>query len=232
MTAQQQSTGAGPIVALIIGISLALVALPLGVTGAVALVGATQLDRDGFLTSPAFDIETDAAVALSERFDVSGMEDWPFDDQLRLRATVEGSGEPVFVGVAPARELEDALAGVSRTRLSGSAPDAGQLTVPGGELDDAPEELVAWDAYEVGAGEQQLTWEPNDGEWLFAVLNADGSDGIDAAVRVGVDLPFFDLKVLGWTMLGIGLATGLVAVGLIVFGARGMHPRATEPFVV
>jgi hypothetical protein len=230
-TTTPQSPSTGRIVTLISGAVLALLGLGLAASGGVLLATDSGFaDADGFVTTPrATGISTSGAALVTEPMQFDELEDnWPFDEPLRIRATVDESDQPLFIGVARAEEVERALAGVSIARLS-QLDGWGRQTIDprsGGDLGSSPAAAMEWEASAVGSGEQQLTWEPRDGEWVGVLMNADGSEGIDANVRLGVDLPF--LTELGWGLLTIGILVSLVAAALIIWGARSARHGVTE----
>lgn len=213
----------GRIVALVIGALLGLIGLGFALSGGALLAAdAGFADSDGFVTTPgATTLTTNGAALVTEPMDFTEFEEnWPFDDSLRMRVVVDESSTPVFIGIARAEDVERALAGVSRARLS-ELDGWGRQSLdarPGSALDADPATLVEWETYAVGAGEQQLTWEPRDGEWVGVLMNADGSEGVEADVRVGIRLPF--LAVFGWVLLGVGIFVSLIAAALIIWGAR------------
>jgi hypothetical protein len=229
MTTPHPSTtpSTGGIVALVIGVLLAIGGLSLAASGGVLLATDAGLaDADGFVTMPrAAGIETTGAAIVTERMQFEEFDDnWPFDEPLRLRATVDESDQPLFIGIARAEDVEQAFAAVSVARLMQFDGWGRQtLDARGGDAFDAnPAAAIDWETYAVGSGEQQLTWEPRDGDWVGVLMNADGSEGIDADVQLGVDLPF--MTALGWALLAIGILLSLVAAALIIWGARsGRH---------
>ena len=149
---------------------------------------------------------------------------------VRLLATAP-DGDSVFVGIAPAGEVNRYLGGVARTvpdaawnqgrDISGNAPTA------------PPTDLAIWDASAVGPGTQALTWAPRPGDWAVVLMKPDGSADVSAEVRVGAELPW--LGKVGVAVLILGLVLLAVGVSLVAKASSRASrlasgtPRAEEP---
>ncbi len=75
-----------------------------------------------------------------------------------------------------------------------------------------------------GAGKQVLDWDVEDGDWVIVAMNADGSAGVTAELRIGAEV-----DPLIWIALGVllaGVLIGLGAAALIYVGSR--RPARTE----
>ena len=95
---------------------------------------------------------------------------------------------------------ERAADGRSTTWASDSA--ASQRDLPGGAPSGPPADQDFWTAQAAGAGTQQLSWVPAEGDWMLVVMNADGSAGISVDARIGATVPALDG--LGWGLLVAG----------------------------
>ena len=78
-----------------------------------------------------------------------------------------------------------------------------------------PGEQRIWVASAEGSGRQTLTWDVEGGNWSIVLMNADGSRGVEADVRIGVKI-----NVLPWIILGVGIGA-LVMLG---FGLGTLVP--------
>ena len=203
----------GRVAAIVVASLLGLVGFGLFAAGGVMLiVSGTQRDDDGFVTSPSerFTTGTYAIVSESVDVDVTGPDEVAADFLGDVRVTTE-SDTPLFVGIARDRDaaqyldaMERAIVtdlddGSERYRPAGSAPPSGP-----------PAEQEFWAASATGSGTQRLDWKPEDGDWTAVVMNADGSRGVVADVKVGAELDD-----LGWAGVAIG-AAGLVLMGATV----------------
>jgi hypothetical protein len=146
---------------------------------------------------------------------------------IRLRAS---SSKPVFIGVAPTRDVDAYLRGVDRSELEDvdlSPFRASYVAHRGERSPAAPAGQHFWIASAQGAGVQSLRWHPESGHWSVVVMNADGSPGVNAAVSAGAKLSF--LTGLAWGTLIVGLLFVIATGVLMIFATRPVSPRPTAP---
>jgi hypothetical protein len=163
-------------------------------------------------------------VSESADIDSDGGE-WALDTFLGTVRIRSESEQPVFVGIAPAVDVDRYLEGVEHdvvddldasgdpeySRRSGGAPSAAF----------GAEDF--WVASSPGAGEQTVEWDPEDGDWRAVVMNQDASRGVVADLSIGAEL---DLAL--WIGLGlIGLGTLLAAGTALAITAGIRRGRAT-----
>ncbi|MCW2959645.1 MAG: exported protein of unknown function, partial [Thermoleophilia bacterium] len=196
--------GAGHIIAITLGAILALVALGLTLAGIALIIGQAVMDEDGFVTSSSKELSTDSYALASPTFDVSGLDDWPLDDDpIRLRLTADGDTD-MFIGVAPADAANDVLARIEHDVVDedGNSDwfggDVETVRRDGDAPSGAPEDLLDWAASARGSDDVTVTWEPTDGEWVVIAMNADGSAGLELDAQLGADVPF--LQGFAWVM--------------------------------
>jgi hypothetical protein len=128
----------------------------------------------------------------------------------------------MFIGIAPADQVDRYLGGVAR-----SVPDQGWSEgreISGTAPSGPPTSLAIWDRSVVGSGTQELTWTPRTGDWAVVLMNADASAGVSAQVSVGAQIPW--LGGLGVALLVAGLVLLAAGVTLVATAARGAsrHP--------
>jgi hypothetical protein len=225
------------LVALIIGCLLILPGLGLLLGGA-AVAGAYAFGRDdaGFLSWSVPTLRSPTAAITVEDIIVEQGPDVPswaldrLDLDVRMTARPVTPGADLFLGVAPADALTTYLRGVSHDQVVGiSDPRSGVSraavlqTSPGSATAPAPTNETFWSTSVTGAGQQVLTWRVTGGHWAVAVMNADGSAGVDVAATIGVRAGF--LLPLALILLALGLVVGGIAVALIIRGAGGMQPE-------
>jgi hypothetical protein len=218
-------------VALVVGALLLLPGVGL-LAGGGTVLWADWNRSDGFVVSPQDDFSSAGYALVSDRIDLSAGSDWlPVPSALgdaRLEVTGAGPGD-VFVGIAPAAEARAYLDGVQRTVVDGlgfdgPATDSDQL--PGGAPSGPPAAQDFWIAQASGSGTQEVIWEPADGDWMFVVMNADGSPWVEVEARIGAEAPA--LGGIGWGALVVGAILTLGSVGLLVRGLR----RSENAYVV
>ena len=170
---------------------------------------------------------------MSDRIDLAAGPDWlPVSERGRHRPARgdrhrRGS---VFVGIAPAADARAYLDGVQRTVVDGlgfDAPATGSDQLPGGEPSGPPADQDFWIAQASGHGTQEVTWEPADGDWMFVVMNADGSPLVGIEARIGAEFP--SLGWIGWVALIVGSALTYAAVRLLVTASAAVGPVGAVP---
>ena len=211
--------GPGRVIAVVVSGLVALIGFGLlAGAGTIVWANATQRDDDGFfatsterLSTPTYAITTDDVELL----------DWPagtLGDPGRL-ATIRVSagtarGTPLFVGIAPAGDVEQYLGGVERDVVVGTDGDwGGGFSVDydrrsGGAPGSTPTAEPFWTASAAGVGEQTLVWPVEEGVWSLVVMNADGSRAVAADVELGAKVNF-----LGWLAVGLAVAGALLLLG-------------------
>ncbi len=216
------------IVALVVGSLLSLVAAVLLVSGTV--LGGTYAAREeaGFIDVTLEPLVSETAAVTAEEIDLQiepGTPNWVFDlleTDVRLQVTAADGQGPIFVGIAPENELDAYLAGVAHDEVRDVDDNLEALyrSRPGTIDVGPPTAENFWTASASGEGTQELVWEAASGRWALAVMNADGSPGVNADVNVGVRSSVFLPVALG--LLGAGLFILLGSVMLIVAGGRGL----------
>jgi hypothetical protein len=215
--------GPGRIVALVFGIVLLLPAAGLLLAGGALLWADTGNRSDGYLFSETDSFATDGYALVSERIDLATGADWlPISSALgtaRAEVTSTDPDADVFVGIAPLAQGAAYLSDVERAVIDDlGTTSIDEVPVPGGEPSGPPGDEDFWVAQVSGSGTQQLDWEPAEGNWLFVVMNEDGSSGISVDARIGAEVPA--LGGLAWALLGVGLLFLVVGLLLVVLALR------------
>lgn len=214
----------GRIIAGIVGAIVALTTVGLLVGGAALLwAHSTQLDADGFYTSPTYELATPGHALVSTDVDLVARQGdwWPTDlADVRLESA-SATGTAVFVGIGPSDSVDKYLADVAiseLTRLGDDATDVTYRFVDGGAPVGPPADQSFWVASSVGTGIQSLTWAIEPGAWTVVVMNADAGPGVEVAMTAGARA-----GVLGWVgaiMLAVGLG-GVAAAAVLLVWAIG-----------
>lgn len=223
----------GRIAAIVVGVLLGLPALGLLVGGAALTVGyATQRDDDGYFDATLDRLSTSKAAITTQEADLRadpGPPDWVLDFvdfSVRIQATGIDQGSELFIGIGPEEDVDAYLSGVARDEIRDVEPDGDveYRSIPGTELPAPPAEQGFWVASASGAGTQELIWEFSEGRWAAVLMNADGSPGVIAEVKVGVRSGA--LLPVALSVLGAGVLLFTVAIVIIVVAARGQAPAA------
>jgi hypothetical protein len=216
----------GKIISAVGGILLVIAGFGMSVAGGLALA---LPDDDGWVKLGPARVQSDAAALVGTDIDIDLGEHiadgrtvvtW---DAIATRITVDDrNGKDVFVGIGPEDAVNGYLAG-SAVAYADWHDDDIDLSgfVPGGPASD-PTQQTFWIA---SSTDGVLDWDVTDGEWAVAVINADGSPGIDVAVTGAAEIPFL-------AAIGVGLlAGGLLFLGggiwLTYLGVREVRHRSS-----
>jgi hypothetical protein len=222
--------------AVIAGSLVGLVGVALVIAGGALLWGNSEKDDAGYLSTGKHRLHTGAYAITTDDLDVDlgapgGLVNHDRFGRIRIAAESRNA-TPVFVGIAPTRDVARYLARTAHSAITDI--DDGPFRSfhvtyqahDGTRHPAAPAQQRFWVASAHGAGSQAMTWKIRDGNWSVVLMNADGSAGVDAGVRAGADIPF--LSPAGWISLGGGLVLVALAGGLIVLGTRAPRRTATS----
>ncbi len=227
--ASQSRPSAGRVVAVVSGAVAGLVAFSLVVAGAVLLYANGQKDHDGYVSTGSDRFHTRTYALATDDLDVNtDAPDWVDTGaalgHVRLKATSR-DGKPVFVGIAPTKDVDAYLRGTSHATVTDVdyAPFHATYRTRGGSRPAPPVAQRFWSASANGNGTQTVEWKVRSGNWSVVVMNADGSANVDAGVSAGADAPW--LSAVGWGTIGGGAVLAIIAGTLVFVGVR----RPYEP---
>ncbi|ABL80506.1 hypothetical protein [Nocardioides sp. JS614] len=186
--------------------------------GALRLADATLRDDDGYVMSSAHAWQSPGYAVRSESAEIRS-DSTTLDLPHRLLGTMTATADPatpngVFLGVARTADVDRYLTDVAQSTVVDPFDENGEPSlsfVDGGSPAVAPTAAGFWVASARGRGPQQVTWEPEDGDWTLVVMNGEGTTPVAADVAIGAEVP-----VLGT------LGTWLLVAGLIVVGLSGI----------
>ena len=208
---------------LLLGLGLTIVG------GGVLWANAALKDDEGYLTTKTLRIDKDSYAVVSEPANIHLGSVWVWDWGDLVSFKVEGSNDDpaknIFIGVAPESDITDYLQDVEYDEIIGFHIDPDKIEYlhhPGNLTPVAPIDETFWRDSVNGTGNQTLHWKLETGRWVFAVMNADGSEGVDVSVRVGAEIPWLFPMGLGFLVVGIvGLAAGPLMIVLAARRPRG-----------
>jgi Domain of unknown function (DUF4389) len=217
---------------LVLGSLLALVALVFLLAGGALLwAHGTQRDDDGYYTTSTQRLATPTPALTVEDIDLSGISDlpdWLVPDGLGTVKIDARSADrtPLFVGIAPAAQVDRFLAGVAHDRVTdvGWGNDSPEYERTPGRARAPDPSQVRWVAQARGP-HAVLSWKVREGKWAAVTMNADGSRSVAADVKVGGKAGF--VLPLALVLLGLGAAFGIGAAGLLFAGMS--TPGGGEP---
>ena len=217
--ARRRRSRSGSLLALVLGVVLLLPGIGLLGGGGILAWADTFRRSDGFVVSPQDQFTSHGYALVSDRIDLAAGPDWlPVPQSLgAARVEVVGlGGEDVFVGIASAEDATAYLDDVARTVVDGLGFDGAPTNSdqrPGEAPVGPPADQDFWIVQAAGEGTQDVVWDPTAGDWMFVVMNADGSAVVDVEARIGVEAPA--LGAVGWSVLAFGIPVTLVAVLLL-----------------
>lgn len=218
--ATRNGSKAGAIVALVLGILLALVGVGGIIGGTASAAVLNQQGGDGYLTAPTRSFSTTSYALVSPPAQIS-VADVPFDvGRLRLAAESTAPGGDVFIGIGPKADVQKYLLGVHTSEITDVriSPFRVQYRDTFGSGGPAPpSEQGFWATSAAGPGTQEVTIELLSGDWELVIMNADASIGVSANVQAA-----FNSTLLGQLPRGLwlsGVIALLIGAGLITLGA-------------
>jgi hypothetical protein len=205
----------GQVAMIVIGSLLALLGLGLLAGGAAIAAAGHSRDSAGFVTSGRAPVDTDsyAVTVPGIGINVRGPDEAYARDLLgtvRIRATSDDPAKAVFIGLAPARDVDAYLDGVGHADVRDIDVDPARVEYTdhaGGAPEAGPADQSFWDSSDSGTGTRTLSWQLATGDWTVVVMNADGSAGVHADLDLGGTLP-----VLRGATIGLFVGGGLVLV--------------------
>ena len=217
---------AGRVLLVALGAVGALLGLALAAVGVVLLV---LSGRDTTFGGAEATLSTDRYALVTEAAGVGG---GGLDATVRVRVRANQGG-PVFVGVAPAADVERYLAGSAYDELVDvrlSPLRATPVPSDGTRAPAAPGAGPSWTVSASGSGEQTIEVPVRDGGQRLGIMNADAAAGVDVTAALSVRAPFLRRLALGLLVAGAVVAPigGLLLAAGVRRAMRGRAPAA-EP---
>ena len=201
--------------------------------GAAAMSGSLSIltderDADDYFVSSEQTIVKPSHAVISESVDVlTGAPGWLADlltDPVDIRVQGTATSGEIFLGIAQTDAITEYLSGVSHnevTSLDFNGDKIEYIDHAGSAVPVLPTGQTFWAATATGPGEQTLDWSLEIGDWSLAVMNADGSAGIDTTMVFGAQIS--NIITLAWIGVGFGILSLLGGGWLMYIGMR--RPR-------
>lgn len=227
----------GRVIMIVVGSLLALIGFGAVVSAGGGLVGyAVGRSDDGFFRTDDIRLASPTHAIVSEEIDLdtdAGPSDWLIDRGALGRVSIDveaRSGDvPTFVGIGPSDDVDAFLAGVARdeVRRIDLRPERVSYRHHPGDAEPAPPgDAGFWVVSTSTATSDRIEWKVESGDWTVVLMNADGSAGVDADVRLGIKVGWLLPALIGLLVGGVlAIAAG---VALIVAGARHLYPPSAE----
>jgi hypothetical protein len=152
--------------------------------------------------------------------DTSGVQTAFGSVRLRITATPAAAGQHIFLGIAPASAVDRYLSGVSHDVATDVSVDPFRLTLArhGGTATPPPPGSQSFWVAQASGTHPSLTWTVKDGSYRVVVMNTDAAAPV--AFAAGLDLTVPHLFAIGLGLLIGGIVLIVIAIALIVLGAR------------
>ena len=213
---------------IVLGSIVGLLGLGLLASGGGALWGDSQRDSHGYFTRSAHRIATDSYAVTHDGVDVNHLPGFLDNGKLaRIRiAAATDTGRPVFVGIARERDAQAYLANVAHSDIRdyGAATADQEYDAVGGTARPLPPASQhIWVAPTKGS--EPLKWRLREGDWSVVLMNADGSKGVAADVKVGAKFGYF-----GWAVGALfTFGAALLALGAFLAVRGGRRGGDAQP---
>jgi hypothetical protein len=161
--------------------------------------------------------------------DTSGVQTVFGSVRLHITATPAGAGQRIFLGIGPASAVDHYLSGVSHDVATDVSVDPFRLTLArhgGSAMPPPPGSQSFWVAQASG-NHPTLTWTVTSGSYRVVVMNTDAAAPV--AFTGGLDLTIPHLFAIGIGLLIGGIVLIVIAIVLIVLGARSRPQSRPVP---
>ncbi len=171
------------------------------------------LDEDDYILSGPARLTTSASGFVGSTKEVVGRDSGLRRGAVTVRIRVVEGGS-IFLGIAP-RDAADAYLGAARREILDQLrydPLEVRRTAAGaGALPGPPASALTWTVSAAGDAPFDLTWEAENGDFVFAILRQDGSPGVDVTLEFGTK--FRNQR--SFAIAGIAIGMVVVVLGFL-----------------
>jgi hypothetical protein len=204
---------------IVVGIVLLLCGLGAIVPG-IFLTVATS--NDGALKSGYHSLNTATPALVSPAEQVANGSSVPTSGfgSTTITISVRSASQPMFVGIAPASDVERYFDGVAYDEIREfrlSPYRVNTVEHNGLPLASPPGDENFWTAQATGTN-PTLDWQVTSGDYRVVLMNVDGSPGVDSQAQFGIKVE--GLRGIGIGAMIFGILLALVGVVLLIWGIR------------
>jgi hypothetical protein len=219
----------GRIVAMVFTSIAALIGIAF-LFGGLALMAlhAFARDDDGYYSTDTELVQSNGYAISTDELNLDFVDDLPDDLLGTLRVNAEGvGGRPLFVGIGPSDDVQRYLARVAHSELTDWKHGGPvYVQVPGGRPETPPAQQRFWVAQSQGLGNRQIDWDPEDGVWTVAAMNAAGTRHVAVQAEIGAKVDWLIWAGAGLAAVGLVLGVGGTIL-ILVIGRRASRDRVT-----
>ncbi|WP_322817950.1 hypothetical protein [Tepidiforma sp.] len=184
-----------------------------------------SLDQDDYLLSGTAQLTTSTVGFVGSTKELAGSDAGIRNNSITVRIqALQGRG--LFLGIAPRQAVEAYLGPVRHEVLDTIRYDpfeARRTAVGSAPAAAPPTESIPWLVAQSGDAPVQLTWQAVDGDYLFAILRADGQPGLQVQIEFGTKFRYQR----GFAIAGIAIGGLIVLVGLLLVALALRRRQAT-----
>ena len=231
----------------VIHIGIILIAVVMLITSFGLIMGGTSLrtvqslfvDDEGYFISDPAEIDVSGYAIVLEDMDIDvDPVAWRWFQRrgglLTFKIVTESNNpsKEIFVGIARKQDVASYLEGMEYQRIVDTdfdienydftLSDSDFVLHDGGAPSAPPTIHSYWAAHGADSELQEIIWEPQAGNYYAVIMNADGSEGIEADIQVGAKVPFFGS--LGNILFTAGVFIGAIGVLMIYFTLKRSQP--------
>lgn len=186
-------------------------------------------DAEGFYTTGTVDVNRDSFGITSHPAEIDighiWVLDWLKSIEIKLIATNK-KDKDVFVGIAQEKDLRDYFNGVAHDQIEDldlnypiGKPKIEYEHIPGTASPAPPANQGFWTASASGTGTQVLHWSIEEGTYSVALMNQDGSRGVNINAAIGAKVPIPG---------GIGLWLAIAGIVLVLLSFFFLYITVTR----
>jgi hypothetical protein len=202
--------------------------IAIGGAGTLAVAGS-----DGTISTSHHNVSTPTTALVSETAkitDTSAAADALGHPRIRIDSTADQGRRDVFVGVGPAKAVDQYLAGASIDKVGDISTDPFKLETQrrdGSATPTRPADQSFWVSQSSGHN-AKLDWKVRDGDYRFVVMNADGSPRVATSTRAEVEIPYLSTIALTTLLAGFVMLAGGIVL-MVPRGGGGSQAAAPAP---
>lgn len=192
--------------------------------GLVATAGGALMGvfgSDNTLSSGIHQVTTPSTALVAPMDDIKGTNGIASAvDKPTLRVTVNSPGKDAFVGIGPAADVDQYLAGAAYDKVTDLELDPFRLVTTrqnGSNRPGAPGDQSFWTVRANGA-QASVDWQITDGSYRLVVMNADTNPGVSVNGQFVLKVP--NLFAVGLGVLLAGIVGVVIGIALLVIGIR------------
>lgn len=201
----------------VVGVIMLIVGLAIMAGGGALLFSNQTLkDQEGFYSTRTIKVKRDSHAVTTLPAEIHFGPAWFLDWTEAIAVKVEGENKDpsreLFIGIGNSEQVSEYLRDATIDEIRNfrmyhpfSKPAITYRRVSGNTAPADPTAQTFWKASAKGTGPQIMKWNPEEGNYVLVIMNANGSRGLNFEGSLGVKIPLMS-----------GLTIGLLVGGFII----------------